>query len=325
PGKFRTVPWVFAEIVRQAARGETVRILVQSQKHEARARGVLARAGAPLERLAFLRLPTDRGWLRDSGPAFVLRDKEPRPAVPDFDFNAWARYPDFARDALVPRKLAKHLGLALIPAVKNGRRPVMEGGAIEANGQGTLLAGEQCLLDRTRQVRNPGFAKKDYEDMFRDLFGAEKVVWLGPGIEGDDTHGHVDDFCRFVDQETVVLCQERDPGDPNHAALEQNRERLEGARLAHGARPKIIRLPMPGRVAWGSQRLPASYANFYICNAAVLVPTFNHENDRLALGILAEAFDRPVVGIHCLDLVLGLGAVHCLTREQPLAGITPGT
>jgi agmatine deiminase len=195
---------------------------------------------------------------------------------------------------------------------------VLEGGAIDVNGAGSILATEECLLDPAVQVRNPGFGREDYEAVFREHLGAGNAIWLGRGIAGDDTHGHVDDLARFTGPRTIVLCREDDPGDPNHAALAENRERLQGARLEDGSRPEVVELPMPGPVVFAGQRLPASYANFYACNAAVLVPTFDDPADREALGILSELFrDRPVIGIHALDLVWGLGTLHCLSQQEP--------
>jgi agmatine deiminase len=195
---------------------------------------------------------------------------------------------------------------------------VLEGGSIDVNGAGTVLTTEECLLDPAVQVRNPGLGRAGYERVFREALGATTTIWLGRGIAGDDTHGHVDDLARFVGPRTIVLCAEDDPSDENHAALAENRERLASARLEDGARPEVIALPMPAPLVFDGRRLPASYANFYICNAAVLVPTFNDPRDRVALGILGELFpDRPVVGIHAVDLVWGLGTLHCLSQQQP--------
>ena len=312
PGRFAPIPWVYAEIVRQVAKGETVRLLVQDAAHEAKVRRVLGRAEVDADRVDFRRWPTDRVWTRDSGPIWVS-GKVGR-AVLDLRFNAWAKYPDFAHDAKNPARAAKALKVPLLDAGK----AVLEGGAIEVNGRGSILATEECLLDPKVQVRNPGFDAVDYEALFRDALGAGNTIWLGRGIAGDDTHGHVDDFCRFTGPRTVVLARESDPADTNHAVLEENRERLEGARLEDGSRPDLVRLPMPSPVRFDGQRLPASYANFYICNAAVLVPTFNDPQDRHAQGILAELIpDRPVVGIHALDLVWGLGTLHCLSQQEP--------
>jgi agmatine deiminase len=239
-------------------------------------------------------------------------------AIARFRFSGWAKYPDFRRDDQVPERAARALGLALRPAVLRGRPVVLGGGAVDVDGRGTILATEECLLDPVVQVRNPGFARADYEDVFRSNLGASRTVWLGRGIAGDDTHGHVDDLCRFVSPHTIVVCGEKDPSDANFPALQENRERLREARLADGSKPEVVELPMPGPLVFDGRRLPASYANFYVANAAVLVPTFNDPNDRRALGVLAELFaDRPVVGIHAVELVWGLGTLHCLTQQQP--------
>jgi agmatine deiminase len=304
-------------MVRRIAPGEEVRIIVASAAHEARARRALAGAGVEADRTAFFRIPSDRGWTRDTGPITVRRGARGRTVV-RFRFTAWARYPDWRRDDAVAPRAAAALGLPLTTAVHAGRQVVLEGGAVEVNGRGTLITTEECLLDPGVQVRNPGFGRRDYEEIFRRWLGAPNVIWLGRGIAGDDTHGHVDDLCRFVGPRTVVLCEERDRGDANHGALAENRERLAGARLEDGSRLEVVGLPMPAPLFFRGQRLPASYANFYVANAAVLVPTFNDPMDRVALGILGELFsDRPVVGIHAVDLVWGLGTIHCLTQQVP--------
>jgi agmatine deiminase len=316
PGKFAPIPWVYAEIVRNVARGEKVRLLVNDAAHEAKVRKVLGRACVPTENVELHRVRTDRIWTRDSGPIFVLKDGAK--AIARFRFSAWAKYPDWKNDVKIPERAAKALGVPLLPAVHRDRPVVLEGGAIDVNGQGTLLTTEECLLDPEVQIRNPGFGREDYEAVFRDVLGAPATIWLGKGIAGDDTHGHVDDLARFVTPRTIVLCRETDGNDANHRPLEENRERLEGARLQDGSRPEVVFLPMPAPVVFDGQRLPASYANFYVCNAAVLVPTFDDPNDRIALGVLAELFrDRPVVGIHALDLVWGLGTLHCLSQQEP--------
>jgi len=239
-------------------------------------------------------------------------------AVAQFRFNAWAKYPDWKRDARVPAMAARRLGLPLVRAMAGDRHVVLEGGAIDVNGRGTLLTTEECLLDPVVQARNPGLERGALEAVLREVLGATNVLWLGKGIAGDDTHGHVDDLCRFVNATTVVLCREDDPADANHRVLAENRERLQGMRLEDGSRIEVVDLPMPAPVVFDGQRLPASYANFYVANAAVIVPTFNDPADRTALGILGELFrDRPVVGIHAVDLVWGLGTLHCLTQQQP--------
>ncbi len=319
PGKFAAIPWVYAEIVRKIAPGEFVRILVNSKVHEMRARRVLARVGADLSRVEFFRIPTNRGWTRDSGPIFVRRVK-PRPeaAIVRFRFSGWARYRDWQKDDAVPERVARARGMRLFPAEAGGRGFVLEGGSVDVNGRGSLLTTEECLLDTKRQVRNPGLSRQEVEAALRAYLGVTSVLWLGRGIAGDDTHGHVDDICRFVGPRTVVLCREKDPRDLNYRPLEENRERLEGMRLEDGSGIQVVPLPMPAPLYFRGQRLPASYANFYISNSAVLVPTFNDPADRIALGTLAELFrERSVVGIHAVDLVWGLGTLHCLTHEQP--------
>jgi agmatine deiminase len=320
PGRFGPIPWVYGEIVRHLVSGETVRILVNSRARESAARRILERIGVDLASVQFLRFPTNRGWTRDSGPIFVHSD-EPAPAlaIVRFHFNAWAKYPDWKKDAKLPELAARKLGVHLFDMKRAGRRVVLEGGAIDVNGRGTLITTEECLLDPVVQVRNPGFTRADVEAVLSDALGVTNILWLGRGIAGDDTHGHVDDLCRFVGAHRVVLCRERNSQDANYAALEENRERLEDMRAEDGSRLEIIDLPMPAPVTFDGRRLPASYANFYIANAAVLVPTFNDPQDRVALGILAELFpDHPVVGIHAVDLVWGLGTLHCLTQQEPV-------
>jgi len=311
PGKFPPIPWVYAEIVRALAAGEIIRILVNSAMQQAQASRILKQAGVDLGRLDFLRFPTNRGWTRDFGPIFVRNDS--RLGVARFHFNAWAKYKDWKKDDKIPERAAKRFKLPLIDG-----GIVLEGGSIDVNGRGTLLTTEECLLDPKVQTRNPGMSRGNLETIFRDTLGVTNTLWLGKGIAGDDTHGHVDDLCRFVNPTTVVVCREDDPKDVNYKPLAENRERLQGMHLENGRAIEIIDLPMPAPLSFDGVRLPASYANFYICNAAVLVPTFNDPKDRVALGILAELFrDRPVRGIHAVDLVWGLGTLHCLTQQEP--------
>jgi agmatine deiminase len=321
PGKFAPIPWVYSEIVRQIAPGETVRILVNSKAHEEKARRILGRVGVDPTRVEFFRFPTDRGWTRDFGPMFVKRNAPPvsrRVAIARFGFTGWAKYPDWRKDCQVPARAAKALHLSLFDAKAQGRTFVLEGGSIDVNGRGSLLTTEECLLDPTTQVRNPGFNRQEIEAVFKEYLGVKNVLWLGKGIAGDDTHGHVDDLCRFVGPRTALLCRENNSQDANYSPLQENWERVKDLRLEDGSKPEVVPLPMPAPVYLDGRRLPASYANFYISNAAILVPTFNDPKDRIALGILTEVFrDRPVVGIHAVDLVWGLGTLHCLTQQQP--------
>jgi agmatine deiminase len=303
PGKFPPIRWVFAEIVRKVARFEAVIIVVQSSAQEKAARRTLMSAEVDLRSVRFLLRRTDRSWLRDSMPAIVVGPDGRREAIA-FSFNAWAKYGDYSRDRGLPAAVSEHVRIPCTPAVHAGAPVVLEGGAIDTNGRGTLIATEECLLHATIQVRNPGFTRADYEGVFSEYLGVTNVIWLGRGIAGDDTHGHVDDLCRFVDEKTIVVCDEPDPRDENHAALAENVERLHAAHLEDGSPPRIVTLPMPSPVVFDRTRLPASYANFLVTNGSVLVPTFNDANDRNALGILAEVFpERQVVGIHALDLV----------------------
>ncbi|MDH3251841.1 MAG: agmatine deiminase family protein [Ignavibacteria bacterium] len=319
PGKFSVIPWVYGEIVRAIAGGEVVRILVNTRKHELSARRILKRVGVLLPTIEFFRFPTNRGWTRDFGPIFVKRSHpSPEVAVVRFRFNGWAKYPDWKKDARINERAAKALKQRVFLPLHGKTDVVLEGGGIDGNGRGTLITTEECFLDQTTQVRNPGMSRRDFEQVLHDYLGVTNVLWLGRGIAGDDTHGHVDDLCRFVGPRTVVLCNEENPHDVNYSALQENRERLQGMKLEDGSAIEVVPLPMPSPLFLDGRRLPASYANFYITNSAVLVPTFNDPMDRIALGILSElVVDRPVIGIHSVDLVWGFGSLHCLTQQQP--------
>jgi len=315
PGKLNTVRWAYGEIVRKIAAGETVRLLVRSKAEAGSAARYLERAGAELRAVEFVVHATNRGWMRDSGPLFVRRQAGRRleTAIVDFHFNAWARYDDWQKDRRVPEMAAGRLGKRLFDAPV-----VLEGGGIEVNGRGTLVTTEECYLDPHIQVRNPGMGRAGFEAALRDCLGVHNVCWLARGPAGDDTHGHIDDICRFVNARTLVLVREDNPADVNYRPLAENWERVRDLRLEDGSRPEVIALPMPAPLTFAGERLPASYANFYISNAAVVVPTFNDPSDRVALGILGELFrDRPVVGIHSVDMILGYGSLHCLSQQQP--------
>ncbi len=327
PDKLETIRWVYGEMVRKIAPGETVRILVRTGAEGKLARRYLTRAGADLKHVEFIVHPTNRGWTRDSGPIFVrrrnpkseIRNPKWETAIVHFHFNAWAKYPDWQKDRKVPETAAKRLGKHLFDATCQGKPFVLEGGGIDVNGRGTLLTTEECYLDPKVQVRNPGLRRKDMDETLQKYLGVRNVFWLAAGPVGDDTHGHIDDICRFVNPKTVVLIREMNRKDVNYRPLAENWDRIQNLRLEDGTRPEVVPLPMPAAICFDGDRLPASYANFYIANAAVLVPTFNDPNDRVALGILGELFrDRPVVGIHAVDLVLGFGSLHCLTQQQPI-------
>jgi agmatine deiminase len=319
PGKFAPIPWAFAEMVRLLSQVERVFLLVENGAAEKRARAILQKAGAKLKAVEFFRVPTDRGWMRDSGPICV-KNAVGQVRYNNFVFNGWAKYDNHKKDEQAVRRLNAQRKRRLVFPEYKGRRVVLEGGSIDVNGKGTLLTTEECLQSKV-QERNPGFTKEDYAEVFRTYLGVSNVLWLGNGIAGDDTHGHVDDLARFVSENTVVTIVEEDPGEANYVALAENRARLRNMKDQDGCPLRVETLPMPKPVYFDGQRLPASYANFYIANGLVIVPTFNDANDRIALSTLAKLFPgREVAGIHCRDLVLGLGTLHCMTQQEVTAG-----
>ena len=323
PNKFQPIPWVYCEIVRWLSGAEDVHILVNDLATEKRATRMLRRQGANLARLHFHHWRTDRVWLRDSGPIFVKRKEDNGElAITNWHFNAWAKHDPRLNDDLIPQHVSE---LYAMPAIQpkitledgSQQRLVLEGGSIDTNGAGVLLTTEECLLSDVQQ-RNPGISREQLEGAFRESLGIEQVIWLNRGCGGDDTHGHVDDVSRFVAETTILTAVEPNTADVNHLPLAENLERLHAARTLTGQAYKILTLPMPAPVLFEGQRLPASYANFYVCNGLVLVPTFNDPNDRVALNTLAECFpDRTVTGIHCTDFIWGLGALHCMTQQEP--------
>jgi agmatine deiminase len=350
PGKFEPIPWVYAEIIRNLAKHERVDLIVKSRAAEKHARAVLERADALSDNVCFHHWRTNRVWTRDSGCIFLSHepratsheletnyesrdkslDSEPdrsRLAARDskllafhFQFNAWAKYDNYKLDAKVGARMAKSAGAQIVRPMfgyKTEFPIVLEGGSIDVNGRGTLITTEECLLSTTQQ-RNPEMNRDAYEWMFAEYFGAPHVIWLGDGIEGDDTHGHVDDLTRFVSPNTVVTMVEPNAQDENYSALQHNLGRLRAARAQDGHHLNVVEIPMPRPVVFEGRRLPASYANFYIANGCVLVPVFNDPNDRIALNTLSELFpDREIVPIYCGDLIWGFGALHCMTQQQP--------
>ena len=347
PGKFEPIPWVYAEIIRNLSRHERVELIVKYAAAEKLVRKTLKRAHSLNENVRFHRWPTDRVWTRDSGCAFVRRiagakalvssqglkagpkallHPKPTPRNPaasapmaaiKWRFNAWAKYPNWKHDEKIGSLMADAAGVQELRPMFGKNRVVLEGGSIDVNGRGSLLTTEECLLSRVQQ-RNPGMKKKDYEKIFAEYLGATNVIWLGSGIAGDDTHGHVDDITRFVSPDTVVTCVDADPASENYEALRENIRRLRDATSEDGKPLATIDLPMPAAVYFEGRRLPASYANFYIANGIVLVPVFNDPNDRVALDILTDIFpDREIVPIYCGDLIWGFGAIHCMTQQQP--------
>jgi agmatine deiminase len=340
PGKFEPIPWVYAEIIRNLSRHERVELIVNDAATEKSARKILDRANALSDNIRFHRRATNRVWTRDSGCTFVKQPSFARPdsrgrlsprvsgrgqesgelAAIEWRFNAWAKYSNYQHDEKVGSLMAEAADADELRPVFGKERVVLEGGSIDVNGRGTLLTTEECLLSKVQQ-RNPTMKRKDYEKVFADYLGIKKVIWLGSGITGDDTHGHVDDITRFVTPDTVVTAVEANPDDPNYEPLRENIRRLRAATDQDGNPLAIIELPMPAPVIFEGRRLPASYANFYIANGVVLVPVFNDANDRMALDILADIFpDRDVVGIYSGDLIWGFGAMHCMTQQQPVVG-----
>ena len=337
PGKFDPIPWVYAEIIRNLTRHERVELIVNNVESEKRTRKTLKLANVLNKNIRFHRSPTNRVWTRDSGCTFVTthvgtdaegacpersrrghaeRSSAPLRAI-KWRFNAWAKYPNYRHDEKIGSLMAKAAHAEEIRAHNGDTRVVLEGGSIDVNGEGTLLTTEECLLSKIQQ-RNPGFRRQDYEQVFATYLGIRKVIWLGRGIAGDDTHGHVDDITRFVTPDTVVTVIESNPKDRNYAPLLENLERLKTATDQDGRRLRIVELPMPAPVVFEGRRLPASYGNFYIANGVVLVPVFNDPNDRIALNILADLFpDREIVPIYSGDLIWGFGALHCMTQQQP--------
>ena len=310
PGKLERIPAIWVEMVRALAPGEMVHILVNEAAPAAVVRALLMRAGVPPERVQLHDIPTDDAWIRDHGPIFIT-GRGGELALVDWKYNAWGgKYPPWDRDDRVPRTIAQRLGIeAFSPGI------VMEGGSIDLNGRGTLLTTEACLLNPNR---NPQLDRGAIEQYLRDYLGVSKILWLGDGIVGDDTDGHVDDLTRFVDEHTVVTAVEEDLSDENYEPLQANLERLRGMTDQDNRPLRVVPLPMPRALYHDGQRLPASYANFYIANGAVLVPTYDPPRDEAALDTLAGVFPgREIIGIDCTDLVWGLGAFHCVTQQWP--------
>ena len=328
PGKFAPIPYVYAEIVRHLARAARVELIVNDAEAEERARAILTDTNVlpALElpgkdaRIGFHRWPTNRGWLRDSGPIFV-RDKTGGVAVTNWKFNGWAKYRNWRLDDMLPEKIAEVRGYGVFEAAVemhgHVRQMVLEGGSIDVNGRGLLLTTEECLLS-TVQQRNPGMTREQIEAALGRMLGVKKVLWLERGIVGDDTHGHVDDIARFTGPRTVLAASEDDPADPNHSILKENLKRLRKMTDTAGRALEVVPLPMPAPVVFKGQRLPASYANFYISNRTVLVPTFDDPNDLKALNTIQRVLPKhSMVPIYCGDLIWGLGAIHCMTQQEP--------
>ena len=317
PGKFEAIQWAFVEFIKKIATFEQVFLIVADEDLKAKVIEILETATVQMANISFIIYKTNRSWMRDSGP-IIVKNGTKREAL-NFNFNGWAKYKNINLDKHVPTKVSKFLNIPIIQVLHNGKPIIVEGGAIDSNGCGTLLTSEECLLHPDIQVRNPNFTKANYEAVFKEYLGITNVIWLGDGIEGDDTHGHIDDLCRFVNEDTIVTIVESDPKDSNYKPLQDNLKRLQNAKLETGKSPKILTLPMPKRIDFDGMRLPASYANFLILNKCVLVPTFNDANDRVALNVLADCFhDREIIGISAIDIIWGFGTLHCLSQQIPV-------
>ena len=311
PGQFRPVPSAYAKFVAAISRFENVRINAKATLQR-RAKKLCAEAGADMDRVTFFDHPTDDAWCRDHGPIFVRNDRTGEVAVTDWKFNAWGgKYGAFEADDAIPARVADALG-----ARRFRFDVVLEGGSIDVNGQGLLLTSEQCLLNKNR---NPELSRVEIERALRANLGVKKILWLGRGIVGDDTDGHIDDIARFYKPDGFLAGVESDANDANHAALAENLERLKSFRTPAGRRFSVVELPMPAPVLFQGQRVPASYANFLIVNGAVIVPTFRQrKRDAQACEIIGSCFPgRKIVPVDCYYLIWGLGTLHCLSQQQP--------
>lgn len=316
PGKYGAVQWAFVEYIKKIATYEDVFVVVANKKLQDKLQAMLQMAAVNLNKVSYIIHKTNRSWMRDAGPIIVKKGTK-RKAL-NFNFNGWAKYTNFKLDKHVPEKVASFFNMDLEQVVYNGKPVVLEGGALEVNGKGTLITTEECLLDQKVQVRNPGLTKADYEAIFKIYLGVTNTIWLGDGIKGDDTHGHIDDLVRFVNENTIVTVIETNKSNTNYKPLQDNFKRLKNATLENGKKPNIITLPMPKTIIFEGLELPASYANFLILNNCVLMPTFNDVNDREALNILSNCFtDRDVIPVNAIDLIWGFGTLHCLSQQIP--------
>lgn len=312
PGKIDAIYAPYCQFIKAVAEGEKVRINVNDEETKAFAIEKLKDQGANLSQIEFFFNPSNDAWCRDHGPAFLVNPNgEPKKVIVDWGYNAWGeKYPPFEQDDVIPTLIADHLD---IPVFNPGI--VMEGGSVEFNGAGTIITTTACLLNKNR---NPDLSKEQIEEYLKECYGAEQVLWLGDGIIGDDTDGHIDDITRFVNEDTVLTVVESNPLDENYILLQENLEMLKGMKLLNGKPLNIVKLPMPSPVIHEDTRLPASYANFYIANAVVVVPTFRDVNDSKALEIIQGVFpNRKVIGIDSTDIIWGLGSFHCLSQQEP--------
>ncbi|MFB9053680.1 agmatine/peptidylarginine deiminase [Formosa undariae] len=316
PGKYQAIQWAFVEFIKKVAQVEKVFLVIENNTQQNKVNEMLEMAHVNLNNINYIAHKTNRSWMRDSGPIIVKKGGE-RIAM-NFNFNGWAKYPNHKLDRGVPKVVSDVLNASLTQVMYHGKPVVLEGGAIDSNGKGTLLTSEECLLHPSIQVRNENFTKADYEAVFKEYLGVTNVIWLGDGIVGDDTHGHIDDLCRFINEDTIITVVESNTEDSNYKALQDNLKRLQASKLETGNTPNIVTLPMPKPLFFDGLQIPASYANFLILNKMVLVPTFNDSKDRVALNIIADCFpDREVIGMSAIDLIWGFGTLHCLSQQIP--------
>jgi agmatine deiminase len=311
PGKIDTIYAPYIAFIKVVSEQELVRINVVNEDMKASVIFQLQNAGVDLNKIEIFEFPTNDAWCRDHGPAFLVNPANKQKAIVDWGYNAWGgKYPPFDLDDVIPTQIGNHFGLPVFnPGI------VMEGGSVDFNGKGTILTTTACLLNKNR---NPQLNQQQIESYLQNYYGAEQILWLGDGIIGDDTDGHIDDITRFVNEDTVVTVVEEDKNDENYHILQENLETLKTMRLLNGKQLNIVELPMPDAVIYEDTRLPASYANFYIANSAVIVPTYRSKNDDKALDILTQCFpDRKVVGIDSTDIIWGLGSFHCLSQQEP--------
>lgn len=317
PGKYQAIQWAFVEFIKKITLFEQVFLIVASPKLKDKVSVMLNSANVNLAYVSFVIQKTNRSWMRDSGPLFI-KTKNSVECL-NFNFNGWAKYSNYQLDKNVPKAVSGFFKLPITQVLYKGKPVTLEGGAIEVNGKGTLITTEECLLHPSVQVRNAELSKTDYECIFKEYLGVSNVIWLKAGILGDDTHGHIDDLCRFVNANTIVTVVENDIKSVNYQILQDNLKRLKQARLENGETPRIISLPMPKEIIFEGRILPASYANFLILNQCVLVPTFNDANDRVALNILSQCFKtREIIGLSAIDLIWGFGTLHCLSQQIPI-------
>jgi agmatine deiminase len=316
PGKYEAIKWAFVEFIKKVAVRQKVFLVVKDEPFGERVKEWLVRAEVAIHNVHFIPQRTNRSWMRDSGPIIIM--KNGRREALDFNFNGWAKYANYHLDKHLPERISTELKIPLTSVSYEGRKVVLEGGAIDSNGRGTFLTSEECLLHPSIQVRNKGFGRETYEKIMEEFLGISQLIWLGDGIEGDDTHGHIDDLCRFINENTVVTMVETDRSHKNHKPLHDNLNRLKKARLENGKPLNIIEIPMPDTIVFERLRIPASYANFLFINGAVLVPVFNDRHDRIALNILSEALPQhEIIPISAIDLIWGFGTLHCLSQQIP--------